>query len=131
MQPDPKTAIQQDYLLSAKCESIEQVKELNASKGFFFFSNDACRYFKSRVSEKLYAGCIFVTSEQFQKEPRRYTVRVIANDGQIYEVGDFQQFLSSEKAHQSAFRNGKMLEGGFVLRIRDRWMLSCDRHPNQ
>ena len=83
--------------------SMRQVRNLHESKGMFFFSEGAKRFFKSRISDCLYGGCVFVTSERSSwNAPRLYTVRMIDIDGDIRTLGDFQGFSTRAKAHTYA-----------------------------
>lgn len=61
--------------------TIEQMKRINAEKGYHFFSPDTMRFFRSRIAPKVFegpGGVYFVTSEQFEfrgeLHARKYTV---------------------------------------------------------
>ena len=63
------------------------------AKGFFF-SADAMRFFKSRLSQDAYkVGSVyyFVTSEQGPDGIRAYTVRMMTAERTIETVGKFQE----------------------------------------
>ena len=76
------------------------LKTINRNNGRYFFSTDSMRFFSSRVHEKVYGGCFFVTSEQFNwNEPRLYTVRCMDNDGNVYTMDEFQRFDTRSQAH--------------------------------
>ena len=83
--------------------TINQIIAFHESKGLFFFSPSAKRFFSSRIHSEVYNGCVFVTSEKFDwKSPRLYTVRKIESDGSITTLGDFQGFDTRSKAHTFA-----------------------------
>ena len=62
-------------------ETIQTIKNRNKEKGYFFFSRDTMRFFKSKVESTLYYGGdlygYFVTSEKrgFEDNRRCYKVR--------------------------------------------------------
>ena len=56
------------------------------------------RFFRSRVGERVWAGCVFVSSERGPDEVRRYTIRVAQPDGSIDEGSTFGQFASRSGA---------------------------------
>lgn len=94
---------------ACKIYDANDIQRIATACGNFYFSPDAMRYFRSRVSgfiarESNYSG-LFVTSEQQARpydspEPRRYTVRSysVTPDSDdmgvmtIGTVGDFQGF---------------------------------------
>ncbi len=86
--------------------TIEQVKAANAAAGQHWFEPDAMAFFRTRISERIYGGRYFVTSETpGNGAPRRYTVRSAEPDGTIATVGEFYA-LSRYTAHQEAQRLG-------------------------
>ena len=83
--------------------SMYRLQSFHESKGMYFFSDGAKRFFNSRISDCLYGGCVFVTSEKSSwKAPRLYTVRMIDEDGNIESIGGFQAFDTRSKAHTFA-----------------------------
>lgn len=83
--------------------SISQVKRLNQEKGYFFFTDGATRFFRSRYpSYGLKAGDVayFVTSEQFDEHsPRLYTIRKIdLKTGDVDTIGAFQGYQTNRQA---------------------------------
>jgi hypothetical protein len=91
---------------------IEQVKEIVRRTGSHFFEPDTMRFFKSRVSSKVYPtpnGAFFVTSERFNDTtPRTYTVRRVSDAGTLIDVEingkTFEHFTSPTHAHKVARR---------------------------
>jgi hypothetical protein len=75
---------------------VEQVKRANSNAGHHFFSRDTMRFFASRVSDGVYGGRMFVTSEKrgFQDTRREWHIRIARDDGTIetmatpYAAGD-------------------------------------------
>ena len=87
--------------------TLETLKENNAKSGHHWFSPSTMRFFRCRVSERLYRaddGTIyFVTSEQRWDDRRRYTVRVTKDLGvTIDTAGEFQAFSTARAAHARA-----------------------------
>ncbi len=93
-------------------KTIEQIKGMNAAKGFHFFEPDTLRFFRSKVYGEVYAGgggWFFVTSEQFVcyeprycREPRAYSVRYMRPDGQVETVGEFNSIPTLQRARTLA-----------------------------
>lgn len=79
-----------------------EVKQRNASKGQHFFDTDTMHFFNSRVSNILYGGRYFVTSERNGYNSRLYTVREALLDGTIATHAEFQQYRSRSGAHARA-----------------------------
>lgn len=88
--------------------TIEEIKQANKDADGHWFDADTMRFFRSRVSRKVYpveAGTYFVTSERFDdNSPRLYTVRFIWTDGDVETQGEFQQYKTSKAAHKAAAR---------------------------
>ena len=66
-----------------------------------WFSAQTMKFFKSRLPRVAYetpAGVLFVTSEQFESTPRRFTVRRQTVDGCIKTVGEFCSYGSRAAA---------------------------------
>ena len=88
--------------------TIDQIKRANEQAGFFFFSPDTMRFFKSRVSENVYESsdglcAFFVTSERGPNMARRYTVRRFSTiTKNITTAMDFQHYPTSRQAHSAA-----------------------------
>ncbi len=84
-----------------------EVKQRNVSKGQHFFEPETMRFFNSRVSNILYGGRYFVTSERNNDYPRYYTVREALHDGTFATHDEFQQYRSRSGAHARAKRLAK------------------------
>jgi hypothetical protein len=72
--------------------TMDDVKRINAEKGFHFFSPDTMRFFKSKIESQLYADKYFITSEKkgFEDSTRGYSVREFNKDtGDIETIGEF------------------------------------------
>lgn len=72
--------------------SLPAFMAANRSAGYHFFDPGTIRFFKSRVIGPLVAGRYFITSEQYDREPRRYTVREATSACTVDSVGHFQQY---------------------------------------
>lgn len=78
---------------------INEIKSFAASQGSYFFSRQSMRFFNSRIGAKVYRGCYFITSEQFDhKSPRLFSARFIRPNGSIETIGEFQQFKTAREA---------------------------------
>lgn len=84
--------------------SMDSVRRANSEGGWYFFSVSTLRFFHSRVSERLYGGRYFVTSERGPDEVRRYTVREALPTGDVVTVGTFQAYASASGAHAACKR---------------------------
>lgn len=87
-------------------ETVSAIKALNARNGNHFFDRATMRFFSSKVLPYVYGGRLFLTSEQFtsstwQCHPRRFTVRLARNNGEIETIGPFNE-LSKEQAQTLA-----------------------------
>ena len=83
-------------------DNIDQVREANERAGHHFFERGSMRFFNSRILDGVYGGRYFITSERFERKPRRYTIREVSDNGHINTV----------KCGHS-YANGDDHEGGF------------------
>lgn len=95
---------------------ILEIKQANIAAGYHFFDPPTLRFFGSRVSDRVYGGRIFVTSERdsgmtFRGEHvaawdgrRCYTLRIAHDDGSVDTIGDLGQYASWSGAHAAAER---------------------------
>jgi len=79
-------------------KTISDVKRANKEAGNFFFERKTMNFFKSKIESTLLKGKYFITSEQYKDEPRKYTLREVADDASINTVGSFQQFRTKADA---------------------------------
>ena len=79
--------------------SINKIKELH--KGYFF-SQGSVNFFKSRfarfANRDVNGEYLFITSEQSDSSPRKYTVRRCDSEGNITNESFFMQFSSLHEA---------------------------------
>lgn len=70
------------------CYTISEVERLH--NGHWFDTN-TMRYFKCRIDRNRYLSKnrMFISSEKYQDESRKYTVRYVAYDGSIETLGEF------------------------------------------
>jgi len=92
--------------------TLQQIMIRHERAGKHFFSKDAMRFFKSRVSVNVHTGpggIFIVTSERFDwNSPRLYTVRKVSEDcSDVSTVGEFQGYRTSAAAHKEAERLAK------------------------
>lgn len=93
--------------------SMTQIMQANIRSGGHFFDRATMRFFNSRISADVYGGHYFVTSERFSQAPyrRRYTIRFVADNGDVTTIGQFQAYscLSTAKRHAQRLGNGEVL----------------------
>ena len=86
--------------------TIEEIKQANRYAGQHWFDADTMRFFRSRVSDKVYPvkdGAYFVSSERFtDNSPRLHSVRRAYDDGRVETVGEFQGYATGQQAHDAA-----------------------------
>ena len=70
--------------------SIEAIKRAH-KRAWFEPAN--MRFFSTRILPTVYGGRYFITSEQCRfTDPRRYSIRVVDEHGDIDTVGEFQRY---------------------------------------
>jgi hypothetical protein len=90
--------------------SMQQIVEANAAAGQHWFEPEALRFFGCRLSKRIFGGRIFISSERLvvpgvnESWPRRYTIRVVTDGGDVRTVGDFQEYPSLVQAQEAAVR---------------------------
>lgn len=88
-------------------KTVAEIKRANERSGRFFFQRETLSFFDSRIIARVVAGRYFVTSEQAPagiggyRQPRLFTVRKAAADGQVSTVGEFQAYQTEGDAFAS------------------------------
>lgn len=95
------------FTLPGPFTTLASLKRRNVEAGYHFFDADTLRFFRSRIAPGVIGGRLFVTSEQFQPshgppEERRYTVRVMHDEGDAGTLGTFQQYRTLRAARHDA-----------------------------
>lgn len=88
-------------------KNMDEVRKAVTDGGSHWFDKNTMRFFRSRVSEALYGGQYFVSSEENPSGERRYTVRKVEWEDDRYvinNVGDFHSYASRSGAHKAAQR---------------------------
>ena len=88
--------------MTKRFRDMAHVRTANINAGFHFFDQDTLRFFSSRVSDDLYGGRFFVTSERTPDGPRQYTVRMVDDNASVTTVGEFRQYPTHYAAHRAA-----------------------------
>ena len=91
-----------EHALPGPYSSIDQVRAENAARGHHFFDRDTLRFFRSRIGTTVYAGRLFVTSEQPPDGGRLYTLRACADDGTVSTLGSECGYDTPEAARLAA-----------------------------
>lgn len=90
-----------------KTWTINAIKDAVRAKGSHWFDPDTMRFFKTRISDKVYqgqGGVYFVTSEEDPSGKRAYSVRSFdPATANIDTVGDFHS-MDRSQAHREARR---------------------------
>ena len=96
---------------------VSSLREFQHYYNGHFFDKETMRFFKSRILDEFYVDnwIIFITSEQNQDNPRRYTVRAasrhvdkIRQNRSIKTIGEFN-VLTAYQAKKLAKRVTKLL----------------------
>jgi hypothetical protein len=91
--------------------SMSDIMKAVAMRGGHWFDRDTLRFFRSRVSSRVYqgfGGVYFVSSERGPSGKRRYSVRSFdQSTASIETAGEFQQFGTAAPAHREAARLAK------------------------
>lgn len=85
--------------------SIEEIRDANQRAGFYFFEPDTMRFFAGRVREQgIIGGRFFVHSTKacFRDYRRRYHVGVVADTGDIENIGPRDGFDTAARARRWA-----------------------------
>lgn len=95
---------------------LSQIKSSNRINGYHWFDPDTLRYFKGKVYEGVYGGCVFVSSEKNDMpyrppQPRKYSIRVAMSDGSIQSYA-FHMYDSKREADKEAKWLGSALQNG-------------------
>ena len=82
--------------------SVLELKQKNKAAGGYFFSPGAMKGFNSIVYPGVVTECgliLFITSEKQDDNPRRYTVRVMIENGRVQcTMAGFQEFKTKKAA---------------------------------
>jgi hypothetical protein len=79
--------------------TITAIRKANKDAGGCWFGPGEMRFFNTRIASPVLGGRYFVTSEKcHDDDPRRFTVRMAEDDGNIRTVSDFQQFETLTQA---------------------------------
>jgi hypothetical protein len=103
-------------IMGATISQTELKRRVNAGKfSQYFFSKGAMEFFNSRLESvgyvKPYSDRVyFVTSEQFQDEPREYKVRVF--DGEHVDVVSDENYAALDEAVNAAIFNAGLKPRG-------------------
>lgn len=107
--------------------TIDEIKLLNAVKGYYFFAPESMRFFQTRLSSETFDGgdrWYFVTSERMVGYDRRYSVRYIItatgrteNDrDESTDRDDFQRYVSLSGAKTRARKAAAESRAEYITR---------------
>lgn len=75
--------------LIRKVWTMERLRDLHRGRDVDWFGSDNTRFFQSRYGRTVYGGRFFTTSERPPGGERKYTVREIADNGDVETLGEF------------------------------------------
>jgi hypothetical protein len=88
-----------------KIYTVSQLKIAVKNSGSYFFEPATMRFFNSVVCKGVKhteGGNVFITSEKFDWNfPRLYTVRILRENGEIDDIGKFQQYATLDQARRA------------------------------
>lgn len=90
--------------------SIEDIRNANRDAGFYWFSPDTLRFFRSRILSGVYSGTggvFFVSSESRDGAWRTYNVRRFLPESGNVESTAFRAYRTAEGAKRAAKRAAK------------------------
>lgn len=91
--------------------SIPALKAAARTAGNKWFTKGAMEFFNSRIETGILRGAYFISSEQYEDEPRRYTVRhaVRHENGtlEIETVGELGGYETKDAARNAALEAAK------------------------
>lgn len=77
---------------------LDEFKALNKAKGYYWFSKDTMRFFKSRVVSFDIVTGYFISSERNGDLPRCYTIRKANFEtGNVESVSEFQAYPTLQR----------------------------------
>lgn len=93
--------------------TIEDIISANKQAGQHWFDDGTMQFFSSIVEPKVYRGCYFITSEQYEltsideakgmpQPPRAWTIHMVTPRGWVRTIGDYQQYASFQDAEAEA-----------------------------
>jgi len=111
-QPSTRLEVRDSYgdrhSLPGPFASLEEMVTANRAACQHWFDPDAIRFFSCRLSRRIICGRLFISSERFttpftdESPPRRYTIRLATDNGEVRTVGEFQQYRSLAQAQDAA-----------------------------
>ncbi len=89
--------------------TIEEIIAANRTVGQHWFDEGTMEFFSSRIEPKVYHGCYFISSEQYEltsgdigrgmpQPPRGWTIHMVTPRGWVHTIGDFQQYANLQDA---------------------------------
>lgn len=81
--------------------TISDLRAMNQRAGYHFFERSTMRFFNSRVERNVKMcdrGWLFITSEQYERQARKWTLRLMTPDGDTKTIGGFQAHATKRNA---------------------------------
>lgn len=90
--------------------TVSDVRAANRIAGCYFFDRQTMREFGTKIESALYAGTLFITSEDsWGSESRHYTVRYVVPTGEVFTLEGASQLDSIHQARDIARTVAKAL----------------------
>lgn len=99
--------------LTLTIDTIAEIERKNRRIGHHFFDAETLGFFGSRVDDCVTAHRFFVTSERSgfdRSSPRRATIRMVRNGGEIETVGEFGEHRTPAAARDQLARARRALD---------------------
>jgi hypothetical protein len=92
--------------------TIDDIRAANRTAGQKWFDPGTMEFFSSRIEPKVYHGCYFISSEQYEltsvdiargipQPPRRWTIHLVTPRGWVSTMGEFQQYTTLQEAEEA------------------------------
>lgn len=89
--------------------TIQEIISANRKVGQRWFEPGTMAFFSSQIEPKVYQGCYFISSEQYElsdtesakitpADPRAWTIHTVTPGGWVSTIGEFQQYKSLQDA---------------------------------
>ncbi|WNO28424.1 hypothetical protein SEA_PSONYX_122 [Corynebacterium phage PSonyx] len=96
--------------------TTSNVRAANKLAGFYFFNRQTMKMFGSKIESALYAGTLFITSEEsWGDENRHYTIRYVVPTGEVLTLEGASQLDSIDEARDIASTVAKALRESNLL----------------
>lgn len=80
-------------------KTISEIEEMNRQAGRNWFDLERMKSFNCKIETEVIGGRYFITSDRMTVHiPKKYTVRMVVENGHIENLSKFQQFKAKKEA---------------------------------